>query len=107
MKKLKSKLFALGTVGATALSTMAVYAVDTKSIIGRVVGLITSIAMYIGIVLLAWGIVQLVLAFKNEDADSKSRAIMLIVVSVALIGLKPILTAILNGTGVTPTDVNI
>ena len=49
--------------------------------------LILACTIYIlapGWLLLAWGIGQLVLAFKNEDADSKSRAMMLIVVAIIL-----------------------
>jgi hypothetical protein len=42
---------------------------------------------------------MLVLALKNEDADSKSRAIMLIAVSIALIGVGTLLAPILKAAG--------
>ncbi len=65
------------------------------------------IFMWIGVILLAWGIGMLVLAFKNEDADSKSRAIMLIVVSVVLIALRPIMGAVLGSISSSGTEVTL
>jgi hypothetical protein len=46
---------------------------------------------------------MLVLAFKNEDADSKSRAMMMAVVSIVLISIKTILNSVMSGTGVNIT----
>lgn len=69
---------------------------DIGSIVPKIVGIITQIFFYIGILLLAWSIGMLVLAFKNEDADSKSRAMLLLVVSAALIGIKPLLKGVLG-----------
>lgn len=74
-----------------ATSMMSVYAinqVNEENLIGQVLKIIFTLFQYIGILLLAWSIGMLVLAFKNEDADSKSRAIMMMVVSVVLIGVK-------------------
>ena len=39
----------------------------------------------VGIILAIYSVGQLILAFKNEDADSKSRASTLLVVSIILI----------------------
>lgn len=68
--------------------------IDTAALMGKIVGTVLSIFQWIGVLLLVWGVGQLVMAFKNEDADSKSRAIMMIVSSALLIGLKALLTAI-------------
>ena len=68
-------------------------------IMGTIVGYVCSIFRYIGILLLAWSIGMLVLAFKNEDADSKSRAMMMLVVSIILICLKTVVSAILTAAG--------
>ena len=46
---------------------------------------------WIGVILLAWGEVQLVIAFKNKDDDFKSRASMLISVAIAFLGVSAIL----------------
>ena len=81
------------------------YAADTEDqIVNSILDIVVKIAFYIGIILLAWSIVMLVLAFKNEDADSKSRAIMLIVVSVVLIAVRPTLNAVLGSAGFNTTN---
>lgn len=56
--------------------------------IQKVVNIVLDIFRYIGIILTLWGVGSLVMAFKNEDADSKSRAIMSLVVGISLITLK-------------------
>lgn len=59
---------------------------------------IFNIASGIGILLLAWGIVMFVMAIKSEDAESKSRAAMLVVAAVVLVCIgsfvRPILAQI-------------
>lgn len=74
---------------------------DTSSadaIVGNILEFVFQIFRYIGVILLAWSVGQLVLAFKNEDADSKSRAVMLLIVSIVLIGIGPAIKAILGNT---------
>ena len=76
----------------------------TKDIVKAILNLVQTLGqtlgLTIGIILLAWSVVMLILAFKNEDADSKSRAIMLLVVSIALIGIGGLIQPILQATGV-------
>ena len=99
---LKTKaMVAAGTVTTTAMALMPMVfatdaAVDPKGLIGRVLGVICDLFLCIGILLLAWSAGMLFLAFKNEDADSKSRAMMMMVVSVVLIGFKAILNGVLG-----------
>lgn len=68
---------------------------SAKTLVTNMLGYVFAIFKYIGWLLLAWGIGQLVLAFKNEDADSKSRAMMLIVVAIIL----TVIGTIFNGLG--------
>ena len=97
---IKKNALAVTTSIATIIpmaSTMNVFATTTgteDALIKNVLNVIFNIFRYIGILLLAWSIGMLVLAFKNEDADSKSRAIMMIVVSVVLIGIKTVFTGL-------------
>ena len=106
------KLFNHLRNSALAMSAAAVTMVPTafaaptldatsKKIVQAILNLVQTLGLTIGIILLAWSVVMLILAFKNEDADSKSRAIMLLVVSIALIGIggliKPILNAAVPG----------
>lgn len=64
--------------------------------IKKVVNIVLDIFRYIGIILTLWGIGSLVMAFKNEDADSKSRAIMSLVVGIALITLKTLFGSLID-----------
>lgn len=64
--------------------------VDADKLVGRILGFIIKIFFYVGVILLLWAIGQLVFAFKNDDADSKTKAAMLLVVSVILMAIKPV-----------------
>lgn len=70
-----------------------------NKVLNAVLDVVFDMAFYIGIILLAWAVVMLILALKNEDADSKSRAIMLIAVSIALVGVGTLLSPILKAAG--------
>ena len=69
--------------------------VDIKETVKKIMNVILDVFFYIGLLLLAWSVGMLVLAFKNEDADSKSRAMMLLVVSASLMGIKTLLSVVL------------
>ena len=103
-KKTQAKV-ALISGGATmaAFTPIAFAASAPEQVLSKVLGLVCQIFLYIGILLLAWSVGMLVLAFKNEDADSKSRAMMMMVVAAALIGFKTFLTAILKAAGTSVT----
>ena len=78
-------------IALTGVIPVCAGTVGAASVVNKIVDLVFTIFTYIGILLLVWSIGMLVLAFKNEDADSKSRAMMMLVVSAVLIGLKPLL----------------
>ncbi len=101
----KGKLMAAaGTAMATATAFMPMAfaaspdKVNIQEIISTMLGIICDIFFAIGILLLAWSIGMLVLAFKNEDADAKSRAMMMLVVSAALVGFRSFIGVVLNAT---------
>lgn len=75
--------------------------IDIETIIGSILGIILTIAMYVGVVLLTYAIFQLVMSFKNDDAEGKSRATQLLVVSAVLIGLKKLMSVLLSKIGIT------
>ena len=79
---------------ALAASHLTTGEVDPGSVVKDLVDIVFQIFFYIGVLLLAWSIGMLVLAFKNEDADSKSRAMMLLVVSCVLMGIKTLFNAL-------------
>lgn len=73
---------------------------------GELIGFIFKIFFYIGALLLAWSIGQLIMAFKNEDADSKSRAGMVLVVSVILLVIGNVYDAAIAALGTGNITVN-
>lgn len=99
LKQLRNSLLIASTTASTLIPTAHAANVDTtgKDVINSILDIIYTMALYIGIILLVWSIVMLVLALKNEDADSKSRAIMLIAVSIALIGIGTVVQPIVDG----------
>lgn len=59
------------------------------------VGTCLNIFNIIGSILMIWAIGQLIMAFKNEDADGKGRALMIMVTSTLLISIPTIFHALL------------
>ena len=88
---------ATATTCAFASTTTTKTTGTAEGLVQNLLGYVFAIFKYIGWLLLAWGVGQLVLAFKNEDADSKSRAMMLLVVAIILTSIG----TIFNGLGVT------
>ena len=85
------------TICTMMIPVMAANSPDPGAIVAKFVDIIMNIFLYIGILLAVWSVGMLVLAFKNEDGDSKSRAMMMLVVSCMLIGIK-VLVATLDLT---------
>ena len=103
-------LAAAGASVAAVVPFVPMALADTSStasdLISKVLGVICDIFLGIGVLLLAWSVGMLFLAFKNDDADSKSRAMMMMIVSIVLIAFKTILKGVLDsaGTGFTIGD---
>ena len=71
----------------------------TSGLILKLLGVIFKIAGFIGILLLVWGIIMLALAIRNEDGDSKSKAVLFIVVAIVTTTLGFILAPVMNYIG--------
>ena len=67
-----------------------------NSIMMQMLDIIYTIARFIGIAILVYGIVSWILAMKDENADGQTRAIKYVVVGVALIAVKSFATPIVN-----------
>ncbi len=94
LNKCKPALLAVATV----LASTAGYALpgaDTSpdQLVTSIIGIVLTLARYIGIVLIVTGVFQLVMAYKDDNADAKTRGVQLAIVGVILVGLKAILTA--------------
>ena len=89
-EKLENAMAPMLVAGAALGIVPTVYAEEdpAKKAILAVIDVVYKIFTYIGIILALWGVGSLVMAFKNEDADSKSRAIMCLIVGISLVSLK-------------------
>lgn len=65
-----------------------------RSVLKDMISVIGVIFQAVGVVLSVYSVGQLILAFKNEDADSKSRASTTLVVGIALIAMPAIVDAL-------------
>lgn len=100
----KFKLFLTSFLFYTCFPMTSMAGID--EMFGELTGYIFKIFFYIGALLLAWSIGQLIMAFKNEDADSKSRAGMVLVVSCLLLGIGTIYDTVLAALGSGNISVN-
>ena len=82
---MKKKRLSLDTMKEQVMEKMYPVLCST-GVMNKIKDLVYKIFKYIGFILVIWGVGQLILAFKNEDSDSKSRAIMSIVAGAALFG---------------------
>lgn len=65
--------------------------VSTEQVIGGFVDIVCQLARYVGIVIVVIGVVMFVLAQKDDNAESQSRAVRLAVVGAFLLSLKTVL----------------
>jgi len=96
---LGASMVAINSCAVSALTATTAQIEGADQVVSSMLGIILAIARYIGILLAVWGVIQLMLAFKNEDADSKSRSMMLIVASIALISAQSIVNTLLGSIG--------
>lgn len=78
---------ATSTLAMAICLTMPFAADEIKDILNQMVGIVGLIFQAVGVMLSVYSVGQLVLAFKNEDADSKSRASTMLVVGICLIAI--------------------
>lgn len=70
-----------------------------NDLMNGILGIIFTIFRYVGILLLVWAIVQIVMAFKNDDADSKQKGMVLAVIAVVLTTISLTINPILKAAG--------
>ena len=61
------------------------------SLMGGMGEIIIQIALYIGIFIIVSGVLQLLLAYKDDNAEGQTRAIRLLVIGIALVGFRVLL----------------
>lgn len=92
MEKMYPVLCSTGVIFGGMVGNVCYAEDDLSKIMGNIENIVKTMFKAIGFVLVLWGAGQLILAFKNEDSDSKSRAIMSIVAGVALYGFASVAT---------------
>lgn len=112
--KAKDKMRKVGCAVGAAVATAAPFVAysfaaaaapagpNPATIVSTFLGYVLDMFICVGALLGVWAVAQLALAFKNEDADSKSRAMMMLIVAAILIGITPLANAVLSGTHITP-----
>lgn len=104
-KRIKAAALSASTalIGGAAASTVAFadndFDTGLNTAMLSVLNIVGNIFRWIGVVLMVWGVGQLVLAFKNDDADSKSRGAMVVVAGFAATFIKTIMNLILGNAG--------
>lgn len=69
-------------------------AASLSDLLNQMIGIVKAIFVAVGVILLVYSIGQLALAFKNEDADSKTRASTMLVVALVLIAFPGFIDAL-------------
>ena len=89
---IKAKLLYVASAVPAAICNFVAMpkAASAEGIVKKLGDEVFNIFKYIAYILAIWGVGMLIMSFKNEDADSKSRAIMLLVSAVILFSLKTI-----------------
>lgn len=90
-------LIALSTNTAFATNsgnTSGAYVGTIKQVLQNFIGILGTVFQAVGVVLAIWGFVQLVLAIRNDDPDSKSRASTQAIVGIVLLALPSIINTL-------------
>ncbi len=110
--KVRNKAICAGMTGLAMVGMLPTYAesegnvtvnaanvnveASPDQIISNVIGIILLVARYIGMAMLVWGLVMFALAVKNDEPESKQKALMTTFAGVILIALR----SILSGAGI-------
>ena len=88
----KQKMMRLGLCLLLALMVMPmfVYADTATDLFQQIIGTATKVFQYLGSFMFVFALGSLFLAFRNDDADSKSRSGMFLIVSILLISVPTI-----------------
>lgn len=101
--KINSKLLQLMIMSSAVMAPMPVHAaanvtvktdVDINAAMNGVVSWMITAVQFVGVILLVWGVAMLSLSIKNDEPESKQRAIMQIVAGGFAVGIITILKAV-------------
>lgn len=85
-------LIATLMMAATATGILPVFATDAvEGLMTELISVITSAAGYVGMIIIAWGAFQMIMAFRREDSEGISKQVITVVVGGLLLGLGTLL----------------
>lgn len=67
---------------------------DAGTLMGKIIGIILTIARYAGIALTIWGIIDIVMSFVQQQPEAKTKGIYMALSGVVMIVLKSIISGL-------------
>ncbi len=98
----KRDVLIASTTSASMILTPTAFAEATYTppIILKLIAKLLTVFWYAGLLLLVYAVISLIIALKNEDAESKVNAVTQISISIVLITLSGTVQTLLNAAGV-------
>lgn len=87
-------------MAATIACPMFAGASSTANVMGSALDVVFTVFQYVGVLLLVMSFVSLITAIKEENGDRQQKSVIGLVIAAVMIGLKLLLTPVLNSTGV-------
>ena len=106
MKKIfpkKRDILIASATGCSMILTPTAFANHTAPKVLQMISKLLTVFTYAGVVLLAYAVIALILALKNEDAESKVNAVTQISIATVLITLSGTVNTLLSAAGVSGT----
>lgn len=102
-KEFVAQVKSVATAVMVAAMTMPAYAtgvtpvkpvdnINVVNVLGTIAGALLMILQGIGLIFIVWGGFQFAMSLRDEDAAAKSRAILVLIAGVCMVGLKALLT---------------
>ncbi len=95
----KNKVVRAATVLACAAMCYAQTGLCTEAVVNNLVTQIIQMLQYVGIVVVVIGVGKFALAMKDENPDGQTRAVYYAVAGAILIGIDPIVRAVVPSLG--------
>lgn len=72
---------------------------EADGLMDKVIGILLSICRYAGIALLIYGIYEIAMSFMQNQAEAKTKGIIMALAGVVMIGIKSIVNGVIGGGG--------
>lgn len=96
----KRDFLVASATGTSMMLAPTAFATHTPPIILKLISKLLTVFEYAGIILLVYAVISLILALKNEDAESKVNAVTQISIAIVLLTLSGTVNTLLSAAGV-------